>query len=140
MANEVPRSVRPLCPLHHEAMVLLAEEGRQLANTPETIEMHGCCCPVHGCPHNYSLSFGYFTIGRNNDYWSVTGSSSLRVTRNGTQAICGHHKIAMFIESFNPDSMTDCFRCPEADCDQWVEVSNGGPSAYWLGSGYFGTQ
>ena len=121
-------------------MIPLADEGHTLTGDPEAIERHGCACPVHGCPHKYSLSFGYFTIGRNDDYWSVTGSSSLRVTRNGTQAICGHHKTAMFIESFDRDSMTDRFCCPEADCNQRVEVSSGGPPAYWLGSGYFVAQ
>ena len=138
MVNKNAGSIRPLCPQHRAAMISRSPLGQSASNTAEIIETHGCECPVEGCSHMYSLSLGYFTAGLNNDYWSTTRSPSLRVVRWGIQALCGEHKGAMFVESF--DRLTDLakFRCPQNGCQQTMNISISGPPTYWLGAGYFG--
>jgi len=131
--------IRPLCPKHHEAMISPPDTSQSELNRLEIIEKHGCACPVDGCSQMYSLSLGYFETGLNDDYWRTTRSPSLSVVRNGTQAICGEHESAMFIESFDRVNKLERFRCPHNGCKQTMNIPSGGPPTYWLGSGYFRT-
>jgi len=130
---------RPLCPAHHEAMVSHLNAQQSVTDGSDTTDIHGCECPVDGCPHKYSPGFGYFTYRWNEDYWNVTNSSSLRITRRSTQVICGEHRDSMFIESFDKNANLENFRCPQKGCQQRMNLQTGGAPAYWLGSGYFGT-
>lgn len=122
----------PLCPAHYERMVIGSESER--ADRASMLESHGCKCPWDGCMQMYSISLGYFTTRLNDDYWSTTNSSSLRVTRNTTQVICGSHKCAMFMEKFN--GATARFRCPH-DSKHTMDIETDGPPVYWLSDGYF---
>jgi hypothetical protein len=127
---------RPLCPEHYEAMVSYRKEYRPQLGDP-TPDIHGRECPVDGCCHNYSPSFGYFTVASNDDYWVGTSSSSVRIAKGSTQVICGEHKDVMFIESFDANAHSQSFRCPQKDCDQTMKLPIDGPPTYWLGVGYF---
>ena len=137
MVYEEAGSIHPLCPKHHEAMISRPGSGQVGPNSLEMLETHGCECPVDGCSQMYSLSLGYFTVGLNDDYWSTTNSPSLRVVRSSTQAICGEHKAAMFIESFDRNKNSVRFRCPANGCNQTLDIPSGGSPTYWLGDGYF---
>ena len=130
---------RPLCPTHHEVMVSPSSGSDAVPKCSDTIDIHGCECPVAGCSQKYSPGFGYFTFSRNKDLWVTTGSSSLQITRGSTQVICGEHKGSMFIESFDAKTNLEKFRCPQKGCQQTMKILTGGPPTYWLGSGYFGT-
>ncbi len=134
MVSQEDDYFRPLCPRHHEVMF-----SRPNAHGSDAIDIHGCECPENGCPQKYSPGFGYFTLRLNDDHWNVTNSSSLRITRSSTQVICGEHKDLMFIESFDANMKLENFRCPRKGCQQTMKIPTGGPPAYWLGSGYFGT-
>lgn len=139
MVSQKREYFRPLCPTHHEVMVSDPNAHQAAPNCANTIDIHGCECPVEACPQRYSPGFGYFTIGRNNDYWIGTNSASLRIARHSTQVICGEHKDSMFIESFDANTNLQKFRCPQKGCQQTMKIMTGSPPTYWLGSGYFGT-
>ncbi len=128
---------RPLCPTHREVMVSHPGAHQAIGDGADAIDIHGRGCPVDGCPQKYSPGFGYFTFARNDDYWVVTNSSSLRITRSSTQVICGKHKDVMFIESFDGDTDLANFRCPQNGCQQSMKILTAGPPTFWLGSGYF---
>ena len=137
MVHEEAGSIHPLCPQHHETMIPPPSSGQVGPNSAEMIETHGCECPVDGCSQKYSLSLGYFSVGLNDDYWRTTRSPSLKIVRSGTQAICGEHKGAMFIESVDRNKNSLRCRCPEIGCDQMLDIPSIGPPTYWLGHGYF---
>lgn len=140
---------RPLCPAHYEVMLVSPNMPEQatdphtliprLKTALETSQIHDCSCLVSGCPQHYSPDLGYFELRRNDDHWNVTGSSSLRMERSQRQAICGEHRNAMFLESFNPTTHEENFRCPKKGCQQRKSLVIGDPPAYWLGEGFFGT-
>ena len=139
MVSEKRDYFRPLCPTHHEVMVSGPNTHQATPNYADTIDIHGCECPGDGCLHEYAPGFGYFTHQWNDDYFNVTNSSSLRITRRSTQVICGEHRDSMFIESFDAKTNLQKFRCPQKGCQQTMKIVTGGPPTYWLGSGYFGT-
>src|SRR6266481_803456 len=132
----------PLCPKHHEVMVSHPNGPQTVRDGSDGININGREreCPVNGCQQKYSPDFGYFTLTRTDDHWNVTNSSSLRITRSSTQVICGKHKEAMFIESIDAGTNWANFRCPQNGCKQSMKILTGGPPAFWLGSGYFGTR
>jgi len=130
---------RPLCPTHREVMVSAPPAHQAVPKCSDTIDIHGCECAVVGCPQKYSPGFGYFTVSLNKDLWVTTWSSSLRITRGSTQVICGEHKDAMFIDSFDANTNLEHFRCPQKGCQQTMKILTGGPPTYWLGPGYFET-
>ena len=130
--------LRPLCPTHHKIMVISPGLGKELVlESSDAIDIHWCHCPVAGCMQNYSPGFGYFTLARRDDYWVATASSSLQIMRGHTQVICGVHKHAMFLESFDAETNLENFRCPEKSCQQSLKILAGGPPAYWLTEGFF---
>ena len=108
---------------------------------PETAKIVGVqhrICPVGACLQNYSPSLGYFTIEKNQDYWHVTGSSSLRIGRNPTQAICSHeNNNLLFIETFHVEENALTFRCPRKDCAKSMKIPADAPPASWLVDGFF---
>ncbi|HET8923586.1 MAG TPA: hypothetical protein VFN26_11390 [Candidatus Acidoferrum sp.] len=139
MADQELNYLRPLCPTHYKVMLISPSLVKDAAlQTSTDVDIHHSECPVDGCPQNYSPGFGYFTIARNEDHWVGTGSSSLRIVRSHTQAICGAHKDAMFIESFDAEAKLDNFRCPRKNCRHALKILAGGPPAYWLTEGFFG--
>jgi hypothetical protein len=138
MAKQEGDYFRPLCPEHYEVMVSYPKAHQAVFEGSEGVDVHGRECPVDGCLQNYSPGFGYFTFGRNNDFWVGTNSSSLRIARSSTQVLCGEHKDTMFIESFDANRNVETFRCPQTGCHQTMQIPTGGPPAYWLGQGYFG--
>lgn len=130
--------LKPLCPTHHKIMVispgLRAEWDLE---TSDAVDVHWCQCPVAGCVQNYSPGFGYFIIARRDDHWHATRSSSVEVIRSHTQVICGVHKHAMFLESFEAETKLENFRCPQRNCGHALKKLAGGPPAYWLTEGFF---
>lgn len=129
---------RPLCPWHYGVMAICATVGHPPLMDTTTVQH--CECRVPGCNQNYSPGLGYFTVAQNDDYWHATGSSSVKMIRSPKQAICGEHKDAMFLESFDPGTNLENFRCPREACHQTIQVLAGAPPTYWLGSGYFSSQ
>jgi hypothetical protein len=141
---------RPLCPSHYEVM-FVSPDVSDLATVPEAwfrrsrrmtcdaIEIHDCECLVEGCPQHYSPGFGYFTIRRKDDHWNVTNSASLEIKRSPTQVICGEHLYLMFLQTFDPQTRVENFRCPQKNCPRTMNIPAGGPHAYWLGEGFFKT-
>lgn len=113
-------------------MVISPNAYQAVPDSSDRIDIHHCECAEDGCPQNYSSGFGYFTIAQNDDHWH-----SLRVIRSPKQVICGEHKDAMFLESFDANTNVENFRCPQESCQQTIEILADGPPAYWLGSGYF---
>jgi hypothetical protein len=140
MVSQEVDYLRPLCPTHHEVMVSHPDAHQAVPEGSDTVDIYDLECPVDGCLVKYSPGFGYFTLRRNNDFWSLTNSSSLRIAMSNTQVICGEHKDAMFIESFDANTNLENFRCPQKGCKQTMKIMIGGPPTYWLGSGYFGTR
>jgi hypothetical protein len=136
MINQGP-SPQPLCPKHNEVMVICPLTPDQPRVAEDAAELHDCECLVDGCPQHYSPGYGYFTVVRNDDFWTGTGSSSLRIVRNPIQAICGEHRQSMFLVSRDPDTQLENYRCPQDGCHHTMSISSGGPPAYWLGDGYF---
>lgn len=102
-----------------------------------TVEIRNCECLVEGCLQHYSSGCGYFYVERNDDDWKDAGSASVQIRRHHTQVICGEHGRLMFLESFNPKTKVENFRCPQRDCQQTVKILAAGPPAYWLGEGFF---
>ena len=99
---------------------------------------HHKTCPVDDCSQNYSPSLGYFSIEKNSDYWHVTESSSLRISRNPTQVICSHENDnIMFVQTFHPEENTQTFRCPRKECEKTLKIAADGPPASWLVDGFF---
>ena len=149
MTDQELNYFRPLCPKQYEVM-FVSPGVSDLATVPETwfrrsrrttldaIEIHDCECLVNGCPQHYSPGFGYFTIRRNDDHWSVTNSASLEIMRSPTQVICGEHLYLMFLHAIHPKTKVESFRCPQKNCQQTMEITAGGPHAYGLGEGFFG--
>ncbi len=132
--------LKPLCPTHYKIMVISPSVGKGMAlESSDRVNIHHCECPVDGCAQNYSPGFGYFTIARNDDHWIGTGSSSLQIIRSHTQVICGAHKHAMFLESFEAKTNLENFRCPQKSCRHSLKILAGGPPAYWLTQGFFKT-
>lgn len=134
MSDQELDDMKPLCPTHHKIMVVnpVLETAWELERS-----IHWCKCHVAGCEQNYSPGFGYFTVARRDDYWVATGSSSLKIMRNHTQVICGMHKHAMFLESFEADTKLESFRCPLKSCPHSLKILADGPPAYWLTEGFF---
>jgi hypothetical protein len=129
--------VRPLCPRHYVVMVYTSADSQE-ADDSKAVEAQHWACPIDECRQNYSAGLGYFTISKNPDYWPVTRSSSLRISMNATQALCGEeHKSAMFIEKFDAGENLQTFRYPEKDCQQTLKIRADGPPAYRLGEGFF---
>lgn len=118
-----------VCPLAPNQPTVVAAD--------DATEIHDCECLVDGCSQHYSPGYGYFIVARNDDHWVTTGSSSLRIRRNPVQAICGEHRHSMFLESFDPETHLESYRCPQRGCQQTMGIRAGGPPAYWLGEGYF---
>jgi hypothetical protein len=132
--------LKALCPTHYKIMIVSPSAGKGIGlESSDEIGIHHCECPVYGCAQNYSPGFGYFTVARNNDHWVGTGSSSLRIIRRQTQVICGAHKHAMFLESFEAKTKLENFRCPQKNCGHSLKILAGGPPAYWLTEGFFKT-
>ena len=130
--------LNPLCPIHYKIMVISPGLGKALAlERSDAIDIHWCHCPVAGCVQNYSPGFGYFTLARRDDYWIATGSSSRQIVRGHTQVICGVHKHAMFLESFESETKLEIFRCPQKNCGHSLKILADGPPAYWLTEGFF---
>jgi len=93
-----------------------AKSKRTAVETSELADLQHCVCPEDGCLQNYSPDLGYFTVEENQDYWHGTGSSSLRISRNPTQVICGDEaKNTVFIEALNAQAGVKLFRCPQSD-------------------------
>lgn len=136
MINQGP-GLQPLCPKHDEVMVICPLTPDQPRLPDDTAEIHDCECVVDGCSQHYSPFYGYFTVVRNDDYWTGTESSSLRILRNPVQVICAEHRQSMFLESRDPDKQLENYRCPQDGCQCTMSISGGGPPAYWLGEGYF---
>src|SRR5438445_2210613 len=139
MANLDSNYLRPLCPVHYKAMA-----GPDIDNTesaavggPESIGVRHWECSEGGCPQNYSRDLGYFIIGRNEDHWVGTGSSSIWISRSATQVICGEHRDSMFLQSVDVRANLENFRCPRKTCQHTMKILAGSPPAYWLGEGYF---
>ena len=119
-------------------MVISPSLGKELAlESSDAIDIHWCHCPVAGCAQNYSPGFGYFTLARRDDYWVAAGSSSPQMMRSDTQVICGVHKHAMFLESFEAETKLENFRCPQKNCEHSLKKLAGGPPAYWPTEGFF---
>jgi hypothetical protein len=140
MANLDSDYIRPLCPVHYNAMALTLDMDNAesaVLEGPESIDVHQWECSVEGRPQNYSLDLGYLTIGRNDDHWGGTGSSSIWIRRSATQVICGEHKDSMFLQSFDAKANLENFRCPRKTCQHTMRILAGGPPTYWLGEGYF---
>jgi hypothetical protein len=127
---------RPLCPTHRETMVCDPGQDESPSGL-ETSDFHSCECIVDACSQHYSPEFGYFTVERNDDFFVATNSPSLRILRRDTQAICGQHGNCMFIESFEAGTNWESFRCSRRTCEQTIRIMDGGPPAYWLGSGFW---
>ena len=138
MSDQELDGLTPLCPTHHRIMVIspVLETPWKLESS-DALDIHWCHCPVAGCMQNYSPGFGYFTLARRDDYWIAAGSSSLQITRNHTQVICGMHEHAMFLESFEADTKLESFRCPQKSCPHSLKILADGPPAYWLTEGFF---
>jgi hypothetical protein len=51
--------------------------------------------------------------------------------------ICGEHRHAMFLGSFDRETKLESFRCPQRDCQRTMKILTGGPPAYWLEEGFF---
>ena len=128
---------RPLCPSHRCAMVVTPHMRQISTKNADATDTYYCECRIHGCLQNYSAGFGYFIVARNDDYWVGTRSSSLEINRSATQAICGEHKDAMFLESLDESTNAANFRCPREGCAQTIQIPADTSPAYWLGSGFF---
>ena len=139
MSNQEGDFVQPLCPTHYEVMVSnpLAPDQPKVVEAGGTGEIHDCECLVDGCPQHYSPSYGYFTLVRNDDHWVATGTSSLRIKRSPVQVLCGEHRHAMFLGSYDRETKLESFRCPQRDCQRTMKILAGGPPAYWLEEGFF---
>src|SRR5713226_2567380 len=138
MASQESHCFQPLCPKHGKAMVPAANTDQTVVpDNSDGIEIDHWRCPENGCSQNYSPSFGYFTIQHNDDYWVGTGTSSLQITRNATQVICGEHEDSMFLESFDAHTNALNFHCPRKGCHQSITLSPGTSPAYWFGEGFF---
>jgi hypothetical protein len=139
MTIQRPENFRPLCPSHYIVMVFSTDKlSGGSVDTPGTTNLHHCECPVDKCPQNYSPGYGYFTLEKNEDFWHTTGSSSVKISMNPTQVICGgEHKNKMFIETFDARTNVRNFRCPEKDCNRTMKIPANGPPAWWLGEGFF---
>jgi hypothetical protein len=130
---------RPLCPIHHQIMTVDSDgpDAARLA-TSTSIEGRNYSCNVSGCRLNYSAELGYFALEENEDQWQATRSSSLRIQRRTTQAICGEqHQFFMYLESLDVTRDLENFRCPQEDCRRTLQVQRGEPPAYWLGERFF---
>src|SRR5262245_57726821 len=131
---------QPLCPTHHKVMDICPNVLSGPTEKAESIDGHLCECSVQGCSQKYSPSVGYFTIERNEDHFVGTESSSLQIKRATTQVICGaQHKFSIFLESLDPETNHQSFRCPQRGCAQTMKISGDGAPAYWLGAGFFET-
>ena len=135
MSNEL-HHIRPLCPAHH---LLMIPEPNVVnpANEWDRVMGRTCKCKRPGCNQHYSPGYGYFIVEQNIEHSKVTGVPSLRIHVNATQAICGDHDYAMFIESFHPVTNVQRFNCPEISCRTTCQVVADAPPAYWLGDDYF---
>lgn len=51
--------------------------------------------------------------------------------------ICGVHKLAMFLESFEAEPNLESFRCPQKCCPRSLKIPADGPPTYWLTEGFF---
>lgn len=122
-------------------MIISSDVSKEIvADASDATRFHRCECPVFECPQNYSPSLGYFVIGKNQDHWHVTGTSSLRIIRNPTQVLCGHKdQNIMFIQIFDAQQNVLVYRCPRRDCEKTVKIPADGPHASWLCDGFFGT-
>jgi hypothetical protein len=119
-------------------MVFVPEEALGTVDSSEPTGAHHKTCTVNACSQNYSPSLGYFSIEKNNDYWHVTGNSSLRISRNPTQVICSHENDnVMFVETFHAEENAHTFRCPRKECDKTMKIPVDGPPASWLVDGFF---
>lgn len=139
MVNLEGFDFQPICPAHYQCMIANSRlmELPTVSETWDGSDIYHCHCSVNGCPQEYSPGYGYFTVGRNDDHWNVTGSSSLQIIRRSTQAICGEHQTAMFLASFDPKSQVENFRCPQRSCPHTISIIAGSPPAYWLDEDYF---
>jgi hypothetical protein len=124
---------RPLCAAHYKYMVISSSplERAVLCTTRDWYE-----CRVDKCPQNYPPTCGYLIVEPNDEYWQATGSRAFRFNRNPTQVICGEHKDVMFLESFDPDTRLENFRCPRVS-QHTMKIKAGGAPASWLSGHYF---
>jgi len=130
----------PLCPRHCIVMVCMTENAEgTVVDTSQAIDCdHRWACSVDECPQNYSSSLGHFTIKNNLDFWHVTNSRGVGITRNLTQVLCAHESNnVMFLEAFDFQENVQIFRCPHKGCKKTMKIRADGPPACWLVEGFF---
>ena len=126
MSGQESDHLRPLCPAHYERMVISPArlESIVLPTTWDARDWYDC--PIDKCPQHYSPICGYFIVESNDEHFQATGSSALRISRNPTQVICHEHKDVMLLESFDPNTGVENFRCPRETCQNAMKAKAGG--------------
>jgi len=107
-------------------MVVMPEnaEGTVVDTSQATDCDHCWACSVDECPQNYSPSLGHFTIKNNLDFWHVTNSPSIGITRNLTQVLCAHESNnVMFLETSDFQENVQIFRCPHKGCEKTMQIA-----------------
>jgi hypothetical protein len=131
--------LRPLCPRHSVVMVMTENAEGTVVDTSQATDCdHRWACSVDECSQNYSPSLGHFTIKNNLDFWHVTNSPSIGITRSLTQVLCAHESNnVMFLETFDFQENVQIFRCPHKGCEKTMKIRADGPPACWLVEGFF---
>ncbi len=100
MIGQARTDIRPLCDKHRYAMVPVVLSGRNI-----DLPLYGCRVP--NCTRHYDIHEGYL---------DVIGERPL-LEKAGKQP-CPEHEAAMYLESRDPQTGEEVWRCPHIGCSR----------------------
>jgi len=107
----ITQDFRPLCNEHYTGMVERSLVIHPVGTASEAeIPVWGCA--RQGCARHYDFNFGYHDL---------TPSGSLHGKYDNSYT-CDEHQVKLYVQSYNPQSNVEVWRCPTRDCTRSERV------------------
>jgi len=110
----VQQDFRSLCDIHYTKMAAMTV-SYLLPGKPSECEITDAGCTQPGCTRHYDPAVGYYDL---------TNSGRLE-GKFDSPYMCQDHQIKLYLKSYNPQTKTQVWECPERGCatNQTVRVA-----------------